>query len=43
MKVYLETNQRLKQPPAEGKQFFKAKVPNVYYGKLHIDCYYFYQ
>ena len=43
MKAYLETNQGPKQPPAERKQSLKAKVPEIYYGKLHIDCYHFCQ
>ena len=41
MKTYLEFNQELSQPSIECKQSLKAKIPNVYYGKLHIDCYYF--
>ena len=40
MKAYLESNQGPKQSPAERKQYFKAEVPKVYYGKLHTDCYY---
>ena len=43
MKAYLESNQGPRQPLAERKQIFKAKVPVVYYGKLHMDCYYFCQ
>ena len=43
MKAYLELNQRPRQPPAECKQPLKAKVPELYYGKLHIDCYHFCQ
>ena len=43
MKVYLESNQGLRQPPAERKRSLKAKVPKVYYGKLHMDCYHFCQ
>ena len=43
IKAYLEMNQGPKQPPAEPKQFFKAKIPEVYYGKLYIDYYYFCQ
>ena len=43
MKAYLESNQRLKQPPAEREQFFKAKMPDVYYKKLYMDCYHFCQ
>ena len=43
IKAYLETNQELRQPPEERKQTFKAKVPEVYYGKSHMDCYHFCQ
>ena len=43
MKAYLESNQGPSQPPEERKRPFKAKVPDVYYGKLHMDCYHFYQ
>ena len=41
MKVYLEMNQRPKQPLAERKQSLKAKVLEIYYGKLYMDCYHF--
>ena len=41
MKAYLDSNQRLSQPPAERKRPLKAKVPDIYYGKLHIDWYHF--
>ena len=43
IKAYLESNQGPSQSPKEHKQLFKAKVPDVYYGKLHMDCYHFYQ
>ena len=43
MKAYLESNQGPKQPPAERKQSFKAKVPDMYYKKSYMDCYHFYQ
>ena len=43
MGAYLESNQEPRQPPAERKRFFKAQVPKVYYGKSHMDCYYFCQ
>ena len=43
IKSYLESNQGLKQPLAERKQFFKAKVSDVYYKKSYIDCYHFCQ
>ena len=41
MKAYLETNQGPKQP--ERERNLKAKVPEVYYGKSHMDCYHFCQ
>ena len=43
MRAYLEPNQRLKQPLAERERSFKAKVPKMYYGKSHMDCYHFCQ
>ena len=43
MKAYLESNQGPRQSPMERKQFFKAKIPEVYYNKSHIDCYHFCQ
>ena len=43
MKAYLEFNQGPSQPPEERERPFKAKVPDVYYGKLHMDCYHFCQ
>ena len=43
MKAYLESNQGPKQPLKERKQHLKAKVPDVYYDKLHMDCYHFCQ
>ena len=43
MKAYLESNQGPRQPPAEREQLLKAKVLEVYYGKLYMDCYYFCQ
>ena len=39
MKAYLESNQGPSQPPEEDKRPLKAKVPDVYYGKLYMDCY----
>ena len=41
MKAYLESNQGPRQLSAERKQFFKAKMPDVCYRKLHIDYYHF--
>ena len=43
MKAYLKSNQRPSLPPEERKRPLKAKVPNVYYDKLHMDCYHFCQ
>ena len=43
MKAYLETKQGPKQPPAEREQSLKAKGPEVYYDKSHMDCYHFCQ
>ena len=43
MKAYLESNQGPSQPPAKRERALKAKVPNVYYGKSHMDCYHFCQ
>ena len=43
MKAHLESNQGPKQLPEERKQTFKAKIPEVYYGKSHMDCYHFCQ
>ena len=41
MKAYLESNQGPSQPLEERKRPLKTKVPDVYYGKLHMDCYHF--
>ena len=41
MKAYLESNQGPRQPPAERKRSLKAKILEVYYGKLHMNCYHF--
>ena len=43
MKAYLKLSQGSSRPPAERERFFKAKMPDVYYGKLHMDCYHFCQ
>ena len=43
IKAYLESNQRSSRSLAECKQSLEAKIPDVYYWKLHMDCYYFYQ
>ena len=43
MKAYLKSNQGSRQPLVQCEQIFKAKVSEVYYGKLHIDYYHFCQ
>ena len=43
IKTYLESNQESRQSPKERKQSFKVKIPEVYYNKLHMDCYHFCQ
>ena len=43
MKAYLESNQRPRPPPAEREQSLKVKVLEMYYGKLHMNCYHFCQ
>ena len=43
MRIYLELDQGPGQPSAEREQSFKAKVPEVYYGKLHMNWYHFCQ
>ena len=43
MKAYLELNQGPRQPPEERERTLKATVPEVYYGKSHIDYYHFCQ
>lgn len=41
MKTSLESNQKPNKPLVEGKQLFKAKLPDIYYGKLHMNKYHF--
>ena len=43
MKAYLEFNQESSQSSLEHEQYLKAKVLDMYYGKLHMNCYHFYQ
>ena len=43
MRAYLQLNQGLRQISAEFERSFKAKIPEVYYGKSHMDCYHFCQ
>ena len=43
MRAYLGSNQGPRQPPAERERSLKAKVPEVYYSKSHMDCYHFCQ
>ena len=43
IKAYLESNQGPSQPPEVCKRPLKAKVPDVYYGKLQMEYYHFCQ
>ena len=43
LKAYLESNQGSRQSLAEREQIFKAKISEVYYGKLYMNCYHFCQ
>ena len=43
IRAYLESNQGPRQLSAECERFLKVKVPEVYYGKSHMDCYHFCQ
>ena len=43
IKAYLESNQGPSQPLEERERPLKAKVPDVYYGKLYMNCYRFCQ
>ena len=43
MKAYLKLNQGSGQPSVECEQSLKAKVPEVYYGKSHMDYHHFCQ
>ena len=43
IKAYLKSNQGPRKPPAKCEQPLKAKVLEMYYVKLHMDCYYFRQ
>ena len=43
IRAYLESNQEPSRSPAKYKQFFKAKMPDMYYEKPYMDCYHFCQ
>ena len=43
MRAYLKLNKGSSQLSVQHKQPFIAKIPEIYYGKLHMDCYYFCQ
>lgn len=41
LKTFSETKGQEPEAKVPHKQFLKAKVPNVYFGKLYMDCYHF--
>ena len=43
IKAYLKLNQEPRQSPLECKQTLKVKIPEVYDGEFHMDCYHFCQ
>ena len=43
LKIFLETKGQEPKAEVPCKQPLKAKVPNVYFGNLHINCYHFSQ
>ena len=43
LKIFSETKGQKPKAEVPCKRPLKAKVPDVYFGKLHIDCYYFCQ
>ena len=43
LKIFLETKGQESKFEVPCKQLLKAKVPDVYFEKSHIDCYYFCQ
>ena len=43
MKVFMDAQGRSKTHKGPQKSFLKARFPNLYYGKSHMDCYQFCQ
>ena len=43
LKIFLETKGLKPKAEVPRKRPLKAKIPDVYFEKLHIDCYYFCQ
>ena len=41
LKIFLETKSQEPKAEVPCEQPLKAKVPDVYFGKLHMDCYHF--
>ena len=39
MKAYLETQTSVPVQTEPQDQFLKARIPNLYYGNSHMDCY----
>ena len=42
LKIFLETKGQEPKVEVLRKQLLKTKVPDVYFRKLHMDCYHFY-
>ena len=43
LKIFLETKGQEPKAKVPRKQPLKAKIPDIYFGKSHIDCYHFCQ
>ena len=43
LKIFLETKGQEPKAEVPRKRPLKAKVPDVYFGKSHMDCYHFCQ
>ena len=41
LKIFLETKGQESKAEIPCERLLKAKIPDVYFGKLHIDCYHF--
>ena len=43
LKIFSETKSQEPKVEVSCEQFLKAKIPNIYFGKLYINCYHFCQ
>ena len=43
LKIFSKSKDQKPKAKVPRKRPLKAKVPDVYFGKLHMDCYHFYQ